>query len=103
MLLKIKLENGSIQLDEWCIIEFQGEFHGEPFNSQDLGNLIVKESNVTIDIGMHSLIGKIKDLAKPFLIFNNKANDDVLNCIGVVKKKIVFNTRPNQKLIKAIA
>ena len=98
MLIKVKSEDSEA---EWCALEFQGEIVGEPFNGELLGEItVMSSSNASMDIGMHTMTGKIVTLPKPFLIFDNKATEGVINCIGVIRKKIIFDSRPNQRTNK---
>lgn len=43
---------------------------------------------------------KIETLPQPILIFDDKAVDGEIKCHGVIKKKILFDTRPDQRRIK---
>lgn len=100
MLIKVNLRSTDAEA-EWCALEFQGEIAGGPFNGELLGEItVVSSSNARMDIGMHTLTGKIVTLPKPFLIFDSKATEGCIGCVGVVRKKILFDTRPNQRTNK---
>lgn len=99
MLIKVNLPGLA---EEWCIIEFQGEVAGEPYHGETLGELSITGTTAKMDIGMHSLIGKVSDLAKPYVVFDDKAVDGEINCVGIVKKKILFSSRPTQRVVKSV-
>ena len=83
------------------MLEYQGDVTGEHFDGEVLGELnISSTSEVTMDIGLHTLKGRVVKLQQPFLILEQKATDGVIPCVGVVRKKILFDTRPNQRRVK---
>ena len=99
MLIEVKFYPSDESEAEWCLLEFQGEIAGAPFNGELLGEITTtSSSNAKMDIGMHTLTGKIVTLGKPFLIFDSKATQGDISCVGIVKKKIIFDTRPNQRI-----
>ena len=57
MLIKVKLPGG--EQEEWTILEFQGTFSGD-CAGEELGVLeLTPEGKVTIDIGLHTLNGRV--------------------------------------------
>jgi hypothetical protein len=97
MLIKVSFDGFG---EEWCILEFQGEIAGDPYNGESLGDISISGSTAKMDIGMHSLVGKVCDLTKPYVIFDDKAVDGEIRCVGIVKKKILFSTRPTQRVMR---
>lgn len=60
------------------------------FSINDYEN--VKGNIATMDIGQHSLQGKIKNLERPMMILEKYGIDYVIQ--GVVKRKVIFDSRP---------
>lgn len=108
MIVRIK---GTDELEELAIVEFQGEILGNTLG--ELGTLQIKGTQVDMTLGQHTLVGKVVDLKNPFLVVEKKPkvtedstedsvmqvdDDDVVEsrmaCHGVVRKKILFATRP---------
>jgi len=56
MLVKVNFNTSTAEDAEWCILEFQGEIAGEPYNGEELGALTVTSaSSVQMEIGLHTL------------------------------------------------
>jgi len=103
MIVRIK---GTDELEELAIVEFQGEILGNTLG--ELGTLQIKGTQVDMTLGQHTLVGKVVNLKNPFLVVEKKPkvtedsvmqvdDDDVesrMACHGVVRKKILFATRP---------
>ncbi|XP_057328989.1 chromosome transmission fidelity protein 8 homolog [Microplitis mediator] len=89
-------------LQEWAIIELQGNLEFHSSNSSDkcfIGDLYYEKNDTPVlIIGMHILHGKELVLPKPLAVLEKKTTDGttgteyVVNAI--VKKKLVFKGRP---------
>ena len=68
MLIKVKFSGDK---EEWTILEFQGTLSGE-FAGEELGELTwTPEGVVTMDIGLHTLNGRVNELSSFNLIFHD--------------------------------
>ena len=66
MLIKVKFSGDK---EEWTILEFQGTLSGE-FAGEELGELSwTPEGEVTMDIGLHTLNGRVNKMSSFNLIF----------------------------------
>eukprot|EP01038_Epipyxis_sp_PR26KG_P010535 gene10535-14153_t len=118
----IQIQNNNNEF-EWCILEFQGEIVGD-IAGELLGQIqISQDGKAEMDIGQHFLEGSVVTLKMPFLVVeksvfitgddhsnnnnnnnNNNSNENIsltevplnnkLTIEGVVRKKIIFKTRP---------
>ncbi len=93
----VTLRGSEDGVEEMSIVEFQGEIMGDAIG--EMGTLIVKGSKVDMTLGQHTLVGKVQELKNPFLVVEKKlgtGNEDgsTMSCCGVIKKKILFSTRP---------
>mmetsp|Transcript_18574 Transcript_18574/g.18658 ORF Transcript_18574/g.18658 Transcript_18574/m.18658 type:complete len:103 (-) Transcript_18574:75-383(-) len=93
----VKIMSGSDCSMEWCLVEFQGEISGQALEGCDLGTLsIAKDGIMTeMEIGQHVLKGRVEKLSKAFVIIEKSS--DLLEILGSVRKKIIFNTRPRPR------
>ncbi|GIX95508.1 chromosome transmission fidelity protein 8 homolog, partial [Caerostris extrusa] len=99
--------DGSLSLKEWAIIEVQGELESSTGNSiggKLIGHLIFSaKGRPILIIGYHILYGKITENNPPIAIlkrsrfsntaFNKESSADYV-ILALVKKKIIFRTRP---------
>lgn len=92
MIVQVAGTNGG--LPELCILEFQGEIVGEKVGA--LGSLTLKAGEkVEMVIGNHFLEGSFQNLKSPLLVLDSKDPvDAALSIQGVVRRKIIFKTRP---------
>ncbi|KAG7200345.1 hypothetical protein KM043_017802 [Ampulex compressa] len=94
-------------LDDWAIIELQGDLKFDSSKSRDqyIGDLhFTKSGTPILVIGIHVLHGKEMDLAKPIAILEKKSilsSDTSKDCSdteyvvkAIVKKKLIFKARP---------
>ncbi|KAJ7364457.1 Ctf8-domain-containing protein [Mycena albidolilacea] len=112
----------TISHDELVLIELQGNFEVECTNDRERDGKLVGRLSIddaakrpTLMIGHHLLEGKVTQLPKPLAVIRRVANteSDAMDCdsgdlesqrgetstvswdaIAVVKRKIVFSTRP---------
>ena len=84
-------------------MEFQGEFgHSDTAEYDSLQLGLLKESTVKstydMQVGNHLLKGKIIDLPKPLImtekLFNEESNEMSYVVRAVIKKKLLFASRP---------
>jgi hypothetical protein len=104
---------------EWCILELQGQLLGAKLEGERVGEIEVMEDGTCVmDVGQHILKGSVKSIANPFLVLKNSAEQKGKNgeatagengggiemssmtVLAVVKKKILFQSRPKPKGIK---
>lgn len=104
----VHVHHPSSSLPELCILEFQGELIGEHVGT--LGLLTIKsDDKVEMIIGNHFLEGYFHTLKSPLLIVDENARSledsdgiseqtsfsaPALHVQGVVRRKIIFKTRP---------
>lgn len=78
---------------------------GSPLGGQFLGDLEVKGKEVMLTNGPRTLYGKLQDLPKPLVLMERTGDTEpfqgdaqrqsaVLRARGVVRRKAVFNQRP---------
>ncbi|XP_076247259.1 chromosome transmission fidelity protein 8 homolog [Calliopsis andreniformis] len=105
MIIPIKRENG---LEEWAIIELQGDlkFESTDIMNKYIGDLHFTKSGTPIFIiGIHVLHGKEVALPKPLAVLQKKENStdktvdesDIKTeyiVKAIVKKKLIFRSRP---------
>lgn len=89
----ISIRNESTNDMEWCLVEFQGEIMGD-LEGCNLGQLEISDEGKTarMEIGQQVLQGQVSTLNKAFLVVQKI--DTNLSISGYVKKKIMFNSRP---------
>jgi len=97
---------GSSGIKEWSIIELQGELESkaeEALGGKLIGDLHYNhDGNPILIIGHHILHGKAQELEKPLIMINrgqtfemdNEESDIKYDVTAVIKKKLVFKTRP---------
>ena len=69
----IRLDQGSGNEDELCILEFQGEITGQ-LNGSKLGSIKVNEDRtVVILVGQHKLEGNMVELKSPLLVLEKNS------------------------------
>eukprot|EP00039_Didymoeca_costata_P028298 m.20597 g.20597 ORF g.20597 m.20597 type:complete len:114 (+) comp6893_c0_seq1:142-483(+) len=104
--MKVTLKPVNVQ-GTWTVIELQGVIESrdkDPFDGGQLGNLkILEDGTPQLTIGHHQLKGQYVKLKKPFAVLkrqkaNGSTSFDILN---VIKKKIVFQTRPHSLIAPA--
>jgi len=97
---------GSNGIAEWTIIELQGELESkseEALGGKLIGDLHYNhDGNPILIVGHHILQGKTQELEKPFIVINKDKTDEMsdeksdvkYDVTAVIKKKLVFKTRP---------
>jgi hypothetical protein len=57
-----------------------------------------------MDIGQHFLEGELTSLKMPFLVTEKKVTEggSTLSIVGLVRKKVIFNTRPKPLGLKRL-
>lgn len=96
MIVRIEQPAGD-ETPEWCCLEFQGEIvlgEGEDM----LGNLSLNGNDVTLLLDHQILTGRVHKLEKP-LVITNDLDTNHLEIVAVIKKKIIFNTRPQPRIM----
>ena len=107
-MVQILVLRGSKPLDEWVIVELQGELKsrfGAGFPGKDIGDLhFNKKGNPILIIGHHIIVGKKIKLEKPFIVLKKcdevtRTNEDIAyDSKHMVKAKIttklLFTSRP---------
>jgi len=90
----------SEHLKEWFIIEFQGEIisrHNNGLAGNHLGDLhFTKQGEPLFIMGHHVLNGKVEVLEKPFASMRRVevGGSKKYEVQAVIKKRILFDTRP---------
>mmetsp|Transcript_35225 Transcript_35225/g.69934 ORF Transcript_35225/g.69934 Transcript_35225/m.69934 type:complete len:109 (-) Transcript_35225:221-547(-) len=100
----VRLEGPS---KEFLLIEIQSLAvmeDGSPLAGQHLGILNMKGSQVTLTNGPRTLYGKVQELPKPLVLMERTGRSEpykdtgresaVLKAHGVVRKKAIFQQRP---------
>ena len=106
-MVQIVLTKGDGPLEEWVIIELQGELqtrNSKGFDGKEIGDLhFNKRGDPILIIGHHIITGKKVKLEKPFIVMTKCKNPDEVIKSGydskhIIKAKIttklVFKTRP---------
>jgi hypothetical protein len=100
----VKIINPESGLQEWCLLDFQGELVGK-LPGNELGNMKVTGDSVELEVGSYHLEGQVVTLKQPYLIIQkerekvNKLESTDYDMVGIVYKKIHFKTRPKPKPI----
>lgn len=95
MIVSVRNIDGSA---EWCVIELQGEVLGDL--NGEMGSLTVNgDKNAILEIGQHILEGEIMSLKLPFLIVEKTEEREGVSVCGIVRRKLIFNSRPKNKKI----
>ncbi|CEF65069.1 Chromosome transmission fidelity protein 8 family-containing protein [Strongyloides ratti] len=103
--MQIKLIRNEAGIQEWIIMEFTGTFKSDEFmlNGLSPGSVVwrKKEESIVMVTGHTILEGGVKKLEKPLLVLdkcryipNNDSPDNQVKVVGVIKRKIVFTSRP---------
>ncbi len=119
----VRVLNSGTGLDEYCLLEFQGEILGDL--TGELGSIMINGGTAEMDIGQHVLEGSVITLKLPFLVLekygavcshsssssssssisspspSSNTNTSTMEVCGVARKKVLFKTRPkprNQQL-----
>ncbi|CAH8606805.1 unnamed protein product [Heterobilharzia americana] len=99
MIIPIYGPNGEV--DEWLLIELQGDILSKTSNSLEgrtLGDLHFSQQtgDPVFLIGHHVLFGKLINLEKPMLITKKCATSGKLSyeIVSVIRRKLLFKTRP---------
>ncbi|XP_068697458.1 chromosome transmission fidelity protein 8 homolog [Montipora capricornis] len=103
-------------VSDWIIIELQGTLETKEDVSLEgkcIGDLhFDAKGTPMLIIGHHLLHGKVMDLDKPYAVLHKKSNvlendssrkgDTHYNICALVKKKIIFKTRPKPIVLKNV-
>lgn len=93
-------------MTEWAIVELHGDLKESIVSDHKLhiGDLSYdKNGNATLIIGNHILTGKESSTDNPIAVLEKKVNTDSMDntecdteysIIAIVKKKLIFKTRP---------
>lgn len=102
----IQLETSDSDLPEWVFVELQGELvfrQGSHVQGLDIGKLEEDNGNFSLTIGNNRLKGKLKALPKPMIVTrrakadavtDGEASSATLQIAAIVRRKLVFNSRP---------
>lgn len=102
-------------VDNWTIIELQGTLETKEdvsLEGKAIGDLHFDgKGTPMLIIGHHLLTGKVFDLDKPYAVLHKKTNDEeyhdkkgeiYYDVCALVKKKIIFKTRPKPIVFKTV-
>ncbi|CAL8090357.1 unnamed protein product [Calicophoron daubneyi] len=98
MIVKVRSPHESAE--EWVLIELQGDIiskTGESLSEKHLGDVhFSAHGEPVFIIGHHILFGKVTDMEKPFVVTEkvSTVKGAELHVIAVVRKKLIFKTRP---------
>eukprot|EP01039_Chlorochromonas_danica_P006025 gene6025-6635_t len=117
----VKIVNQTTQELEWGMIEFQGDLVGQ-LEGQVLGQAEIRaDGKVEMELGQQLLEGSVITLKNPFLVVaspsqqpleepqpteedsdlnESRQSPQSLAILGVIKKKIIFNSRPKPISLK---
>ncbi|KAJ5068038.1 hypothetical protein M0811_12624 [Anaeramoeba ignava] len=89
----------SKEVNEWFLIEFQGEIQSkdEKLSMKKLGELkISQEGNPTIQIGNHLINGNFIKFKKPLIVTKKIKEEEntKYEIIAIIRNKILFDQRP---------
>ena len=64
-----------------------------------IDSFIRKDGKVEMEVGLHTLDGEVVSLKQPLLVIEKKngPNDEHMEIMGIVKKKVLFKTRPKPR------
>ncbi|KAL7633846.1 UNVERIFIED_CONTAM: hypothetical protein RMT77_015802 [Armadillidium vulgare] len=88
---------------EWVLVELQGDLESrtqEPMKGKFIGDLSFTKKGVPVlIIGHHILYGKVVEMNKPFIVIRKLVESQTENQVdynveAVVRKKLIFKTRP---------
>ena len=109
----VKIRNEE-SVEEWCIVEFQGELKGSAAG-ETIGTIKVgKDGSAGMVVGQHEFKGAVVKLSRPFLVTEKvKATGldsaisgenlaGVLDVRGIVRRKLLFNKRPKVTTKKSL-
>ncbi|XP_021622472.1 putative uncharacterized protein DDB_G0287975 isoform X2 [Manihot esculenta] len=113
MQIQVKCSCSAESCPEWAIVELQGVVEVQPSLQDRLQNLVIGElcrpssqENYTFTVGYHELTGSKVTLKKPLLVLKkvklmdvdqgseNSSVEVALDVIGIIRRKILFKTRP---------
>ena len=98
----VTLHNEDTAKDEYCVLEFQAELVEAGIN---LGDISFRGKRATLRTSTHAWEGTIEDLKTPFAILEKNPLEaqrgNKMSIAGLVKKKILFKTRPKPMKPKA--
>jgi len=106
--------NRAPDVHDWIIVELQGTLETKEdvhLEGKVIGNLhFDTKGTPMLVIGHHLLHGKVVDLDKPYAVLRKEANiyqyegirkgNTCYNICALVKKKIIFKTRPKPIVFK---
>jgi len=98
MIIEIANVDGEAR-KEWVLVEVQGEVLGDL--NGPLGQISISGKIAVLEIGQHILEGEVVSLKQSFLVIekNGVSNIQSNSVAGVIRKKIVFSSRPKTKKI----
>ena len=100
MIIEIANVDGEAR-KEWALVEVQGEVLGDL--NGPLGQISISGKIAVLEIGQHILEGEVVSLKQSFLVIekslNGVSNIQSNSVAGVIRKKIVFSSRPKTKKI----
>lgn len=90
-------------VEEWALIELQGSITSktQSFDSQTIGPLTIEDNIGTLVIGNHKLTGVVSSLKNPLIVVQ-KGTTDGLPVIAVIRRRILFQDRPEILFPKSI-
>lgn len=93
MLVKITADSG---IEEWCILEFQGDIISKDVDNTILGLLRIEGTEAVMGIGQQIVRGVIKNLENPIMVTYD-VEVGSLDVVAFVHKKIIFASRPQPR------
>jgi hypothetical protein len=94
MLLQLKLQEDGVE--EWCILEFQGEIISKEEGNAVLGMLRIEGKEAVMGIGNQIVRGVVKNLENPIMVTSDE-DDGSLEVVAFAHKKLVFSQRPQPR------
>jgi hypothetical protein len=98
MIIEIVVDGESRK--EWALLEVQGEVLGDL--NGPLGQISISGKIAVLEIGQHILEGEVVSLKQSFLVIEKSSvvsNNQSKSVAGIIRKKIVFSSRPKTKKI----